>query len=303
MRSKEKRPVVLLIGWLHSKAKHVQKYAQFYNMEGMHTISLTPRVGHVLNVPEAERLARALQDLLHQEHMVERPVVVHGFSVGGYLYGQYLHQLQRCGLLHTDAGADASAAAASKPLSKIAGQVYDSPVDFDGIPFGISRAVTQNPLLQRSIQGAISLFLALRPTNRAAYTASANLFKANPFSTPTHIFYSHSDPVCDVDRIESVMEAMRQRGVAVSSSEYHDTDHVQVLFFFFSHTFLHTFLTQFLVCSKFFFSPTAHAALSRRVFCGLAHLPAPGAERTLRRHPRHGSMTLKKSIFTRSCLG
>lgn len=70
-----------------------------------------------------------------------RPVMVHGFSVGGYLWGEVMNLM-------------------SKDLNKyqpvidqIAGQIWDSVVDFEGIPVGMPKAMfPSNALARKSLE-------------------------------------------------------------------------------------------------------------------------------------------------------
>ena len=50
----------------------------------------------------------------------------------------------------------------------------------------------------------------------------------NPLRTPTHVMYSHVDPVTDSDRIESVMANWQSKGIPVTSSVFDESEHVQV---------------------------------------------------------------------------
>ena len=56
-------------------------------------------------------------------------------------------------------------------------QVFDSPVDIEGIPRGLATSMSSSPILQRAIQSSVELLLKTSPTNMAEYTASSNTFK------------------------------------------------------------------------------------------------------------------------------
>lgn len=122
------RPLVVLLGWMLGKQKHVDKYAAWYNSQGMDGVSLLPGPSHVLSVDtvgccyclismdslliipiqsqscsfptfahfhsQAKAAAAALVDLVSHAHIAERPLIFHGFSVGGFLYGCMLKEVQ-----------------------------------------------------------------------------------------------------------------------------------------------------------------------------------------------------------------
>jgi hypothetical protein len=72
----------------------------------------------------------------------QRPLLVHGFSVGGFVYTEMMAAMRSS--RHVVASADVK--------YRIKGTIMDSIVDVEGAPRGISRAVTNNPFLQALIQ-------------------------------------------------------------------------------------------------------------------------------------------------------
>jgi len=67
--------------------------------------------------------------------------MLHGFSVGGYLWGEVLQLMAKDPEKY-------------KPvIDKIVGQIWDSVVDFEGIPTGLPKAVfPKNELLCSSLE-------------------------------------------------------------------------------------------------------------------------------------------------------
>lgn len=113
-------------------------------------------------------------------------------------------------------------------------QVYDSPVDMVGIPHGVSKAVSQNPVVQKTVEASLHLYMAVNKKAVEQYLASANRFKAslprrqlpgtnvwrqqNPMLTPTHVFYSAAgDPVADPQVVENVVAGWKALDSEVSS--------------------------------------------------------------------------------------
>ena len=151
----------------------------------------------------------------------------------------------------------ASAGYSTTATSCPAPQVFDSPVDVDGIPHGVAAAQFGPGFRRDMTEKAIN---ALMNTNKAAldlYHASANTFKVgtaggwrswpgpsplralssqhgasprqqNPLATPIHLLYSETDPITDTEKIRSVAENLRKQGHYVTETVFADSGHVQV---------------------------------------------------------------------------
>lgn len=208
-----KKPLVVLIGWLLSKPQHLSKFSSWYNQNGFDTISLLPKPGHVVSIDQAGETAKHLLDSLTSPLLESRPIVVHGFSVGGYLYGRLLMEIETAGLQQSFS-------------ARISAQVFDSPVDVDGVPHGVSVAMTTMKPAQRIIKGSLDLFLSSRPKTSLVYRKASAAFKNNALRTPTHVFYSKADVVACPVAIESVMQGWRQFGVPVTSTHWTTSPHV-----------------------------------------------------------------------------
>lgn len=84
------RTVVVLLGWLGSKQKHLKKYAEWYTSRGFHAITFTFPMGEVLSYQpggKAEQnvhlLVDHLADWLEEEN--QKNLVFHTFSNTGWL--------------------------------------------------------------------------------------------------------------------------------------------------------------------------------------------------------------------------
>lgn len=213
--SHHERPVVLLFGWLMSKEKHLERYADWYTDKGMDVVGVLSRAPHVVKPAYSHALSKQLVDLLHEESdMVRRPVVIHGFSVGGYLCGQFIREVEQRGL-------------SAEFQRRTKAQVFDSPVDYEGIPFGVAKAISDNAAVQKVTEASLQLFMRVNKPAMHEYVMSSKTFKRNPLRVPTHVMYSHKDPICDAHRIEAVMAEWRKQGHAVSHSVFDDSEHVQ----------------------------------------------------------------------------
>lgn len=79
--------------------------------------------------------------------------MLHGFSVGGYLWGEALNVMSRDTNKYQPV------------IDQISGQIWDSVVDFEGIPVGMPKAIfPKNALIRQSMEAYIkyTLFVNLK---------------------------------------------------------------------------------------------------------------------------------------------
>jgi hypothetical protein len=155
------------------------KYASLYRARGMDVLLQLTRPLHVIcPVSHGRADSAALVRALRSVEACDRPLVVAAFSAGAYMFGNALLELGN------GEGDDAAATAGDDVLSRLRGVVLDSPVDFDGIPFGLSRAVTggaEGTLPQRALELLLNGYLygPLRSIVTVHYEASSAIFKAS----------------------------------------------------------------------------------------------------------------------------
>ncbi|XP_074274070.1 uncharacterized protein LOC141597499 [Silene latifolia] len=99
--SEKSRTVVVLLGWLGAKQKHLKRYAEWYTSRGFHAITFTFPMSEVLSYQvggkseqDVELLVNHLADWLEEEH--GKNLVFHTFSNTGWLtYGVMLEKFQK----------------------------------------------------------------------------------------------------------------------------------------------------------------------------------------------------------------
>ena len=84
------KTVVVLLGWLGSKQKHLKTYADWYTSRGFHVVTFTFPMADILSYQaggkseqEVEMLVNHLADWLEEEH--GKNLVFHTFSNTGWL--------------------------------------------------------------------------------------------------------------------------------------------------------------------------------------------------------------------------
>jgi len=212
--SDETRPLVIIYSWLLAKAKHMHKYGDFYLGKGFDVLHVKVDPAQLLWPPVAQGVVQQLIDFADDTMRKMQPVLIHGFSVGGYLYGETLVKM-----INTEKYAGLT--------DRVKAQIFDSPVDIRGIPKGVSQASTSNPAARKIIKSSITTYLALtKSTVGKHYTMSSDTFTGNPLKTPSLFIYSNADPIGEAARIEEVADSWVQKDIYTEMKCFEDSAHV-----------------------------------------------------------------------------
>lgn len=205
------RPLACVLGWVGVKERHLRKYTSLYTSRGIDVLALLSTPAHVA-MPLARGRASAgrIAEALGSSGNEARPLLVHGFSVGAYMYGNLLIELGLRG------GAGAAVA------HRIRGLAFDSAVDYNGVPFGLSRAIAgaEGTLLQRSVHAGLDLFLSPALPFRQHLVASSVAMHgtrlgefSSPLRVPSTFLYGPDDSVTDCQQLEAFCREWRAAGV------------------------------------------------------------------------------------------
>ncbi|KAI4969147.1 hypothetical protein ZWY2020_000061 [Hordeum vulgare] len=244
--------VVVLLGWLGSKQKHLKRYADWYTSRGFHVVTFTLPMSDIVSYnvrgkaeKNVELLSEHLADWVREED--GKKIVFHTFSNTGWLcYGVILENLQR---------QDPSA------VEKIKGSVIDSaPVavpDSQVWALGFSAAIMKKNSV--ATKGAVSNDTRsdvivvesqndIRPAATEAVLLSAlekffdivlnypainrrlsgvmELLSSNQPNCPQLYIYSSADRVIPAKSVESFVERQRKAGCEVRSCDFVSSPHV-----------------------------------------------------------------------------
>ncbi|XP_049290091.1 uncharacterized protein LOC125767499 isoform X1 [Anopheles funestus] len=178
------KPLVFIFAWLQASEKHLAKYAEFYLEQGFDVlcVHITPWQ-LVWPVYGSQKVAADIVKFLSNNDFPEG-IVIHGFSVGGYLWGECLVKL------HADPHG-------RRVLEKIRGQVWDSLADITEIPVGVPHAVLpHNATLQGVLRNYINYHMKLFHEEATQYYVKCtHLFHHEPALCPALLLVSKTDPV------------------------------------------------------------------------------------------------------------
>ncbi|XP_078671006.1 transmembrane protein 53-like [Branchiostoma floridae x Branchiostoma belcheri] len=215
------KPLVLIFAWMLPQRKHMQKFENIYLARGcdVMTINIQP-LQLMLPKTGAQVIASKVADFVHQPENARRPLLVHAFSVGGYLYSETL--LKSLENSPEEGGMK----------DRIMGQIFDSPVDFGGIPDGLPAAMFKSPLIRATLRTLIKTYMAVmyKPVT-SNYIRASEIFHHNPVRSPALFLYSKVDPVGTVASIERAARTyVKKGGPPVYYKCWDDSPHVQHMY-------------------------------------------------------------------------
>ncbi len=211
--SQDERPLAIVYGWLGAKSRHIHKYGDFYLGKGFDVLHIKIHPAELLWPKRTQDVVQQIVNFAHERKT--QSLLIHGFSVGAYLFGETLNRIV------------AEPKKYGHVMNQIVGQVFDSPVDYTGIPEGFSKAVTQIPIGQKILRNIIKSYMQIfYNLTTKHYKASSDIVKANPMDAPCLMLYSDEDPLSTPQFNEGVIDMWRQNGVEVFGKRFSSSPHV-----------------------------------------------------------------------------
>ncbi|KAK6122487.1 hypothetical protein DH2020_043773 [Rehmannia glutinosa] len=250
--SAKSRTVVVLLGWLGSKQKHLNKYAEWYTSRGFHVITFTFPMSDVLSYKvggkaeqDVELLVTHLAEWLEEEH--GKNLVFHTFSNTGWLtYGVILEKFQKkdSALTGRIRGCIVDSAPVADPDPQVfasgfsAAFLKKSSVATKGsiiepnaeLTVGTRTSIEVKPALTEAallliLEKLFGVVLNYPSINRRLSDVTSLLTSKQP-SCPQLYIYSSADRVIPVGSVESFIEKQRKSGREVRACNFISTPHV-----------------------------------------------------------------------------
>ncbi|PIA35403.1 hypothetical protein AQUCO_03500051v1 [Aquilegia coerulea] len=252
--SAKSRTVVVLLGWLGAKQKHLRRYADWYTSRGYHVITFTFPMAEILSYQvggkaeeHIDMLANHLAGWLEEEE--GKNLVFHTFSNTGWLtYGVVLEKFQKQdqSLMGKIRGCIVDSAPVAAPDPRVwasgfsaallkkqsiatkgsissngsgVGVMVGTQTIMDSIP-----AVTEAALLV-ILEKFFGVVLNLPKVNRRLSDVLGLLSVEQP-KCPQLYIYSSADRVIPAESVESFIEKQRKSGREVRSCNFVSTPHV-----------------------------------------------------------------------------
>lgn len=248
------RTVVVLLGWLGAKQKHLKRYAEWYASRGYHVITFTFPMSEILSYQvggKAEQniqlLVNHLADWLEEEH--GKNLVFHTFSNTGWLtYGVILEKFQKQdhALMRRIKGCIVDSAPVAVPDPQVWASGFSAAflkknsvatkqiMTLSNRHTDVTResntsvetkpAVTEAALLlvlEKFFEVALNL-----PTVNRRLSDILDLLTSRQPSCPQLYIYSSADRVIPAVSVESFVEEQRKTGHTVRACNFVSTPHV-----------------------------------------------------------------------------
>ncbi|CAI9275377.1 unnamed protein product [Lactuca saligna] len=240
--SENSKMVVVLLGWLGAKQKHLKKYADWYTSKGFHVITFTFPMSEILSYKvggkteeHVNSLVNHLSEWLEEEY--GKNLVFHTFSNTGWLiYGAILEkfQMQDVTLMGRIKGCIVDSAPVASPdpqvwasgfsaaflkKNSIAAKGHRNEGDISAKP-----AMSESALLV-VLEKFFGVVLNLPSVNQRLSNVLVQLKSGQP-SCPQLYIYSSADKVIPAGSVESFIEAQQRTGRVVRSCNFKSTPHV-----------------------------------------------------------------------------
>ncbi|GFQ96610.1 uncharacterized protein TNCT_210971 [Trichonephila clavata] len=215
---RKKKPLAVILSWMLAKDSHIEKFRNIYISRGYDvlTVNIAPK-DLLFPVSGSQVVAKNVLDYFNTNDYED--ILVHAFSVGGYLMGEMFVQLRENPEKYKDIA------------QRIRGIVLDSAVDFEGIPSGFPRAVSKNPLTVKVLEWYVATHLALMYNVATKhYLKSSKNFHNTPLRCPALFFVSEADKVGSPLANQMVIENWQVRGVDVKMKCWSDSKHVSHMY-------------------------------------------------------------------------
>lgn len=213
----DERKLVVLLSWLEARERDIEKYRQFYLGRGFDVLNvktspwdlLLPNVGAK---KISEDFVRFMIDKQYSN------VLIHGFSVGGYMFGRVLLELDK----HEETVRE-------KMLKSVRGVVFDSLVPFEGTCYGVANSITQNKIGAKIIEHILRLYLLLGHNIATKhYLEVSDKVWGGPLKCPTLFLMSKDDKISDHRIVEHLAEVWDGFGVQTHKMIVDHSPHVQL---------------------------------------------------------------------------
>lgn len=249
------RTVVVLLGWLGAKQKHLKKYAEWYTSRGYHAITFTLPMSDILKYQPGgkveehiDSLVSHLADWLEEEH--GKNMVFHTFSNTGWLtYGVILEQFQKHdpSLMGRIRGCVVDSAPVAAPDPQVwasgfsaaflkkrsvaaKGTMDSNESGMDALVGSNNEVVAPKPAVtEAALLVVLEKFFGVVlkfPTVNRRLSDVLSLLSARQPSCPQLYIYSSADRVIPAGSVESFIKEQKRAGHEVRACNFVSTPHV-----------------------------------------------------------------------------
>lgn len=200
--------------WAQARTKDFEKFCETYTSLGFDVLVVKTNVWHVLKPESGSFLAVDILKFLTNNGSYQQ-VLIHGFSVGGYIWGACLARLY---------GSPQSASV----TERIKSQVWDSIVGMKEIPIGVSKTVfLTNDVMQKATEQFLLNYLQFRRNDAESYyIPSETHFHHKAIPVPALIFSSKTDFIGTEEKARNIAKDFQAQNISTTSKCFDRSPHV-----------------------------------------------------------------------------
>ncbi|XP_028027021.1 uncharacterized protein LOC114240609 isoform X1 [Bombyx mandarina] len=215
------RPLCIILSWMLAKPKHVLQYANIYLQQDFDVLSVScSPMQFMLPVKGAKLIAADLMNFL-ENNQAYGPLVIHGFSVGTYVWAELLvkslENIKRY-----------------KPvLDHVTSQIWDSTTYVYELHLGLPYAVFPNNKILRKAFTAYCVFhlKLFHNTGTKHYLRATDVYRNTPCRAPGLFLCSMTDPIAAAKRIKQTHDTWKSLGIEVNWKCWDESPHVKHLIY------------------------------------------------------------------------
>jgi alpha/beta superfamily hydrolase len=209
------KKLAVILPWAQSKSPHIAKYSSIYTRNGFDVLVVSNRSKNIIVPKRTQEIAGNVIKFLENNESYSE-VLVHGFSAGGYVWGECLvklHESEKSG----------------STANRIKGQVWDSIASVDHVSVGISNSFfRQNKFMETLLRKSIEFILAaFFETITKYYYRSSTYFLKSPVRAPVLIFASKIDQIGTASFAKEMAECFESNNIKATLKVFPDSKHVQ----------------------------------------------------------------------------
>lgn len=212
-----KTPIVMFLPWITANQRSAQRFEDLYGSRGFNVLTLWSTARHFLWPKSALPLANEVLTYLLSE--VKSDLVIHGMSIGAYIYSIILIEALK------------NQEAVSYLNQRVKGNIFDSLVcgGLNQMAIGVSKLIFKNFILEKVFTTTLlSYFTLTKPYTVQEYDKITQQFIDNPFTPSALIFYSTVDPMSDPNVVEYTGQTWGKRSAHIQMKKWDDAGHVQL---------------------------------------------------------------------------
>lgn len=216
-QSVDQRKLVILMSWLEAKEKHIVKYRKFYLDRGFDVLSVKTSASDII-LPGIgpQQISRDFIKFMAEKQYSN--VMIHGFSVAGFMWSQVLLELDR-----------RESEVRKNLLNSIRGCIFDSLITAENVSVGVANGVTRNKILAKVYESLMKVYLVVgyRIATRH-YIAGTERIWSGLSGCRALFFMSRDDVIADQKVAMKLSEAWRSKGIDSRDIVVDGAPHVQI---------------------------------------------------------------------------